>query len=96
MSNTIHLTGYLDTIQSLTGGITYPQNLEGDLHSVNGEIIDASALNIYTQIKTIKPSIYQQTVFPDEGFNYLSEIILEPIPYTETPNKFDGLTVRIG
>ena len=48
------------------------------------------------QSKTITPSSAQQTILPDEGYNCLSQVIVEKIPYVESENSAGGLTVTIG
>lgn len=47
---------------------------------------------------TVTPSIEQQTILPDSsrGENYLSQVTVEPIPYTETLNAAGGYTISIG
>jgi hypothetical protein len=34
-------------------------------------------------------------VVPGDGFNYLTEVVVAPIPYTETENAAGGLTITI-
>lgn len=50
------------------------------------------------QAKTVTPTTAQQTVLPDsaQGFNYLSQVTVEPIPYNESDNAQGGKTVTIG
>lgn len=48
------------------------------------------------QSKTVTPSISQQTVLPDEGYNYLSQVVVNAIPYSESDNSAGGKTVTIG
>lgn len=50
------------------------------------------------QAKTATPSTTQQTILPDStgGYNYLSQVTVEPIPYNESENPQGGLTVTIG
>lgn len=48
------------------------------------------------QSKTVTPSTSQQTILPDEGYNYLSQVVVEAIPYTESENSAGGITVTIG
>ena len=50
------------------------------------------------QAKTITPTTAQQVVLPDDkqGFNYLSQVTVEAIPYNESDNAQGGKTVTIG
>ena len=50
------------------------------------------------QSKTITPTAAQQVVLPDDeqGFNYLSQVTVEAIPYNESDNAQGGKTVTIG
>lgn len=47
------------------------------------------------QAKTITPTTASQEVLPDTGYNYLSSVTVEAIPYTETDNDAGGITVTI-
>lgn len=47
------------------------------------------------QAKTVTPTITAQTVLPDEGYNYLSLVTVEAIPYNESDNAAGGKTVTI-
>ena len=51
--------------------------------------------DVKAQSKTVTPTITSQTVTPDTGFNYLSQITISAIPYTETDNAAGGKTVTI-
>ena len=50
------------------------------------------------QAKTVTPSKTQQVVLPDtgSGYNYLSQVTVEAIPYNESQNSAGGMTVTIG
>lgn len=48
------------------------------------------------QSKTVTPSSVEQTVMPDAGYDFLSSVVVNPIPYTETENSAGGITVTIG
>lgn len=48
------------------------------------------------QSKTVTPSATAQTVLPDEGYNYLSQVVVNAIPYSESENSAGGTTVTIG
>lgn len=64
--------------------------------------ISFSELNAYTdgvisaQSKTVTPSVSQQLIQPDSGFDYLSSVTVNPIPYSEEENEAGGTTVVIG
>lgn len=47
------------------------------------------------QSKTVTPTTNVQTILPDEGYNYLSQVTVEAIPYTESDNSAGGITVTI-
>lgn len=46
----------------------------------------------------VTPSAEGQTILPDtdEGYNYIAQVTVKPIPYTETENEAGGTTVTIG
>lgn len=48
------------------------------------------------QAKTATPTTSQQVILPDEGYNYLSQVTVEAIPYSESENAAGGTTVTIG
>ena len=45
--------------------------------------------------KTVTPATTVQTVLPDSGYNYLSQVTVAAIPYEETDNSAGGKTVAI-
>ena len=61
---------------------------------VTGTLEPSSEIKV--QQKTVTPSKEKQTVLPDEGYNYLSQVTVNAIPYAESENSAGGLTVTIG
>lgn len=47
------------------------------------------------QAKSVTPATTAQTVLPDEGYNYLSQVTVAAIPYNESENAAGGMTVTI-
>ena len=47
------------------------------------------------QAKTVTPTVSAQTVLPDNGYNYLSQVTVNAIPYVESDNAAGGKTVTI-
>lgn len=48
------------------------------------------------QAKTVTPKTTAQTILPDTGYNYLSQVTVNAIPYVESDNSAGGKTVTIG
>ena len=51
---------------------------------------------IKAQSKSVTPSTSQQTVQPDDGYDYLANVTVAAIPYSEAENSAGGTTVTIG
>lgn len=53
--------------------------------------------DVHAQAKTVTPMTTSQTVLPDSPtYNYLTQVTVNAIPYTETDNAAGGKTVTIG
>ena len=51
---------------------------------------------VTAQSKTVTPTNAQQVILPDTGYDYLSQVTVSAITYTETDNAAGGKTVSIG
>lgn len=52
--------------------------------------------DLQVQSKTITPTFTAQTILPDSGYDYLSQVVVSAIPMTESENTAGGLTLTIG
>lgn len=57
--------------------------------SYSGESVDVESS------KTVTPTTVSQTILPSSGYDYLAQVIVNAIPYTETDNAAGGKTVTI-
>lgn len=51
---------------------------------------------VNAQSKTATPQAIAQTILPDTGYDYLSQVTVEAIPYAEADNSAGGKTITIG
>lgn len=61
---------------------------------VTGTLSPSSSVKV--QAKNVTPKATAQTVVPDSGYNYLSQVVVQAIPYVETENSAGGTTITIG
>lgn len=52
--------------------------------------------DVVAQALTATPSTSSQVIVPETGYNYLTQVTVEAIPYTESDNAAGGKTVTIG
>lgn len=52
--------------------------------------------DVVAESKTITPYTTQQVVTPAAGYNYMSQVTVNAISYSETQNPTGGITVTIG
>lgn len=51
--------------------------------------------DVTVQAKSATPTTSEQTILPDPGYDYLSQVTIAAIPYSESPNSAGGTTVTI-
>ena len=72
-----------------------PSNIRSGVSVLGVEGNMTGTEDVNAQTKTVSPSTVQQTILPDEGYNYLSQIVVGAIPYVESSNSAGGTTVTI-
>jgi hypothetical protein len=60
---------------------------------VTGTLEPSSSVTV--QAKAATPSTSKQTILPDSGYDYLSQVTIDAISYVETQNAAGGTTVTI-
>ncbi len=73
-----------------------PSNIREGVTVLGVEGTMSGSEDVHAQSKTVTPATTQQVVTPDSpDYNYLSEVTVAAIPYTETDNAAGGKTVTI-
>ncbi len=72
-----------------------PQNIKSGIE-ILGVMGTHETGAVSGQTKTVTPSTISQTLTPDSGYDYITEINVEPIPYVTESNSAGGTTVIIG
>ena len=65
-----------------------------DILGVTGTM--SGSENMKPQSKNVTPTTSEQTILPDDGYNCLSQVKVNAIPYVESDNSAGGITVTIG
>lgn len=73
-----------------------PQNIRKGVVvlGVTGAMDSTEGVN--AQAKEATPKMTSQTIIPDDGYNYLTQVVVQAIPVVETNNAAGGKTVTIG
>lgn len=73
-----------------------PSNIRQGVTVLGVEGTMSGSEDVNAQSKSVTPSTSQQVVLPDSPeYNYLTQVTVEAIPYTETDNAAGGKTVSI-
>lgn len=73
-----------------------PQNIRDGVTILGVEGTMSGSEDVHAQTKTVTPTVSAQTVLPDSPtYNYLTQVTVNAIPYTETDNAAGGKTVTI-
>lgn len=73
-----------------------PDNIRQGITILGVEGAMSGTEDVKAQAKTATPKKEQQIITPDEGYNYLSQVTVLPIPYSTSENPAGGNTVTIG
>ena len=90
------------TLLDLTSDTVSAAHLETGYtaHDANGEVIvgtlNPGGASPSVQTKTVTPYTTSQVITPDSGYDYLSQVTVAAIAYTETANAAGGVTATIG
>ena len=52
--------------------------------------------DVVAQSRTVTPTAAAQVITPETGYNYLTQVTVNAIPYSESDNSAGGVTVTIG
>ena len=88
-------TGVTVSASELVSG-TYNAVQNGTVDITNYQYVNVNVPAPSAQAKTATSSASQQTISPDTGYSYLTQVTILPMPYTQTLNSAGGYTVTIG
>lgn len=72
-----------------------PGNIKKGVNVLGVEGDCEPSSDVTAQAKTAMPSTVKQTILPDDGVDYLSQVVINPIAYVESANSAGGTTVTI-
>lgn len=84
------------SIDSADQALLIPENIRENVKILGVTGTMSGSEDVHAQSKTVTPSTSSQTITPDSPtYNYLSQVTVNAIPYTETDNAAGGKTVTI-
>lgn len=84
------------TIDTTEQAKLIPDNIRDGVTILGVEGTMSGTEGVKAQSKTVTPTTSAQTILPDTGYNYLSQVTVAAIPYVESDNTAGGTTVTIG
>lgn len=72
-----------------------PENIRQGVTVLGVEGTMSGQEDVHAQARTVTPTVAGLTVTPETGYNYLTQVTVNAIPYTETDNAAGGKTVTI-
>ncbi|WP_304428661.1 hypothetical protein [uncultured Duncaniella sp.] len=68
-----------------------PGNIKKGVNVLGVEGDCEPSSDVTAQAKTATPSTVKQTILPDDGVDYLSQVVIDPIAYVECANSAGGV-----
>ena len=90
------LTGTMPSIAATEQSKLIATNIRQGVTILGVEGTMSGSEDVNAQSKTVTPSATAQTVTPETGYNYLTQVTVNAIPYSESDNSAGGVTVTIG
>lgn len=84
------------TLDSTEKGKLIPANIRQGVTILNVEGSMSGSEDVKAQVKEVTPTVGEQTILPDNGYNYLTQVKVKGIPFKESANSAGGTTVIIG
>lgn len=74
-----------------------PSNIKAGVNILGVEgAYGGEAVKAQSDKEPVVPKTTSQTILPDEGYDYLSQVVVAAIPFAEESNSAGGTTVTIG